>query len=109
MGREVVGDSGWETHVHPWLTQVNVWQIIPQYCKVMSLQLKKKKDIQCHLDSVTCHKHQMQGLSKHPLHSEKLNVQIYIDHDISLNMAILTLLSFSRLVQDTITSDITML
>ena len=43
MGREAVGDSGWETHVHPWLTQVNVWQILLQYCKVMSLQFKKKK------------------------------------------------------------------
>ena len=28
------------THVHPWLIQVNVWQKPPQYCKVISLQLK---------------------------------------------------------------------
>ena len=26
------GGSGWGTHVHPWLTHVNVWQK-PQYCK----------------------------------------------------------------------------
>ena len=26
MEREVGGDSGWGTHVHPWLIQVNVWQ-----------------------------------------------------------------------------------
>ena len=26
MGREVGGDSGWGTHVHPWLIHVNVWQ-----------------------------------------------------------------------------------
>ena len=51
----------------------------------------------------------MQGLSKHPLHSEKLSVKIYIDHNIPLNTATPTLLSFSRLVQDTVTSDITML
>ena len=29
------------THVHPWLTHVNVWQKPLQYCKVISLQLKK--------------------------------------------------------------------
>ena len=34
--------SGWGTHVHPWLVHVNVWQKPPQYCKVTSLQLKKK-------------------------------------------------------------------
>jgi len=32
--------SGWRTHVHPWLIHVNVWQKPPQYCKVISLQLK---------------------------------------------------------------------
>ena len=31
---------GWGTHVHPWLTLVNVWQKPSQYCKVISLQLK---------------------------------------------------------------------
>ena len=35
--------SGWGTHVHPWLIHVNVWQKPPQYCKVISLQLKLKK------------------------------------------------------------------
>ena len=40
MGREVGGGSGWRTHVHPWLIHVNVWQKTPQYCKVISLQLK---------------------------------------------------------------------
>ena len=34
------GCSGWGTHVHPWLIHVNVWQKPPQYCKVISLQLK---------------------------------------------------------------------
>ena len=29
-----------ETHVHTWLTHVSVWQKPPQYCKVISLQLK---------------------------------------------------------------------
>ena len=37
------GGSGWGTHVHPWLIHVNVWQKPPQYCKVISLQLKKKR------------------------------------------------------------------
>ena len=40
-GREVGGgfqDKG--THVHPWLIHVNVWQKPPQYCEVISLQLK---------------------------------------------------------------------
>ena len=36
-GREVQ-DAG--THVHPWLIHVNVWQKSPQYCKVISFQLK---------------------------------------------------------------------
>ena len=30
----------WGTHVHPWLIHVIVWQNPPQYCKVISLQLK---------------------------------------------------------------------
>ena len=42
MGREVGGGSGWGTHGHPWQIHVNVWQKPPQYCKVISLQLKKK-------------------------------------------------------------------
>ena len=37
------GVSGWGTHVNPWLIHVNVWQKPLQYCKVISLQLKKKK------------------------------------------------------------------
>ena len=37
------GGSGWGTHVYPWLIHVNVCQKPPQYCKVISLQLKKKK------------------------------------------------------------------
>ena len=37
------GGSGWGTHVHPWLIHVNVWQKPIQYCKVISLQLKKNK------------------------------------------------------------------
>ena len=47
MGREVGGGSGWGTHVHPWLIHVNVWQKPPQYCNVISLQLKYilKKDL----------------------------------------------------------------
>ena len=43
MGGRWEGGSGWGTHVHPWLIHVNVWQKPPQYCKVISLQLKKKK------------------------------------------------------------------
>ena len=35
--------SGWGTHVNPWLIHFNVWQNPPQYCKVISLQLIKKK------------------------------------------------------------------
>ena len=49
------GESGWGTHVNPWLIHVNVWQKPLQYCKVISLQLikingkktlKKKKSVQ---------------------------------------------------------------
>ena len=39
-GRRWEGGSGWGTHVHPWLIQVNVWQKPLQYCKVISLQFK---------------------------------------------------------------------
>ena len=28
------------TYVHPWLIHISVWQKLPQYCKVISLQLK---------------------------------------------------------------------
>ena len=34
------GDSGWATHVHSWLIHDNAWQKPPQYCKVISHQLK---------------------------------------------------------------------
>ena len=34
------GDSEWGARVHPWLIHVDVWQKPPQYCKVISLQLK---------------------------------------------------------------------
>ena len=37
-GGRGVQDGG--THVHSWLIHVNVWQKPPQYCKVISLQLK---------------------------------------------------------------------
>ena len=37
------GGSGWGIHVYPWLIHINVWQKPLQYCKVMSLQLIKKK------------------------------------------------------------------
>ena len=29
-----------KTHAHPWLIHVDVWQKLPQYCKVISLQLQ---------------------------------------------------------------------
>ena len=37
------GNGAWDggTHVHLWLIHVDVWQKPPQYCKVISLQLKK--------------------------------------------------------------------
>ena len=37
---------GWGIHVNPWLIHVNVWQKPLQYCKVISLQLIKKKKSQ---------------------------------------------------------------
>jgi len=41
IGREVGGRFRMgETHVHPWLIHADVWQKSPQYCKVISLQLK---------------------------------------------------------------------
>ena len=37
------GVLGWGIHVNPWLIHVNIWQNPLQYCKVISLQLIKKK------------------------------------------------------------------
>ena len=37
-GRRGVQDGG--TYIHPWLIHMDVWQKPPQYCKVISLQLK---------------------------------------------------------------------
>ena len=45
------GDSGRGTHVYPWLIHVNVWQKPLQYCKVISLQFKKKKSEQQKIDA----------------------------------------------------------
>ena len=38
MGRRWEGGSGWETHVHPWLIHVNVWQ-------KTNLKIRKKKKL----------------------------------------------------------------
>ena len=38
------GGSWWGIHIHPCLIHVTVWQKPPQYCKVISLQLIKKKN-----------------------------------------------------------------
>ena len=48
------GGSGWGTHGNPWLIHVNVWQKPLQYCKVISLQLIKKKQLQrqCEVENV---------------------------------------------------------
>ena len=42
QGGEEGGRGVWDggTHVHLWLIHVYVWQKPPQYCKVISLQLK---------------------------------------------------------------------
>ena len=40
VGWDGVVGSAWGTHVHPWLIHGNVWQKPPQYCKVISLQLR---------------------------------------------------------------------
>ena len=37
-GRRGVQDGG--THINPWPIHVNGWQKPPQYCKVISFQLK---------------------------------------------------------------------
>ena len=57
MGREVGGKVRMETHVHQRLIHVNVWQKPPQYCKVISLQLKKKKKKMNKQDKVILHIH----------------------------------------------------
>ena len=44
LGGRWEGGSGRGTHVHPWLIHVNVWEKPLQYCNVISLQLKKKKE-----------------------------------------------------------------
>ena len=41
VDREVGGGIGMGAHVNLWLIYVNVWQKPLQYCKVISLQLKK--------------------------------------------------------------------
>ena len=41
--RREVGGSVRMGHVHPWLIHVSIWQKPPQYCKVISLQLKFEK------------------------------------------------------------------
>ena len=46
------GGSGWGIHVHPRLIHVNVWQKPLQYCKVISLQLIKKKKTEKKSDCV---------------------------------------------------------
>ena len=42
-GERQEGALGWGIHVNPWLIHANVWQKPLQYCKVISLQLIKRK------------------------------------------------------------------
>ena len=51
------GGSGWGIHVYPWLIHVNVWQKPLHYCRVISLQLikKKKKIFKKYLKKPRCH------------------------------------------------------
>ena len=58
------GGSGWGIHVYPWMIHVNVWQKPLQYCKVISLQLIKKKD------TIKTEDHEA---------SERRNWQVYIN------------------------------
>ena len=39
-GERREGGLGWGSQVHPWLIHVIVWPKPPQYCKVISLQIK---------------------------------------------------------------------
>ena len=48
MEKEAGGELGWGIHLNPWLIHVNVWQKPLQYCKVISLQLIKKKRFRCY-------------------------------------------------------------
>ena len=59
------GDSGWGTHVNPWLIHVNVWQKPLQYCKVISLQLIKINEKKKTASDITEHpsSHQRQNNS----------------------------------------------
>ena len=65
MGR---GESGWGTHLNPWLIHVNVWQKPLQYCKVISLQLiktiGKKKRIEKRIKNYTHIKSTPAGLNR---------------------------------------------
>ena len=40
VGMEVGGEFRMVGHTHPWLIHVNVWRKPPQYCEVISFQLK---------------------------------------------------------------------
>ena len=75
------GESGWGTHVNPWLIHVNVQQKPLQYCKVISLQLikinektKKQKtkegDIYMHRVNSLCCTAEINNIIKH-LYSHK--------------------------------------
>ena len=58
------GGLGWGTHVNPWLIHFNVWQNPLQYCKVISLQLIKKKKKKRTFSSTTPWKHPFLGAQR---------------------------------------------
>ena len=70
MGRRWEGGSGWGTHVNPWLIHVNVWQKSLQYCKVISLQLIKKRKKDCQYQS---------NIEKIMLKKKKVQTSPYFD------------------------------
>ena len=48
LGKEVGGDSGWETRVHPWRIHVDVWQNQYNIVKFKNKIKFKKKRINVH-------------------------------------------------------------
>ena len=67
------GESGWGTHVNPWLIHFNVWQSPLQYCKVISLQLIKNKNKKIKNNKHTLKKKEIRNLFSLTIHLVSYN------------------------------------
>ena len=86
------GGSGWGTHVNPWLIHVNAWQKPLQYCKVISLQLRKLNGKRKKENVLLYFYMQITGIKKITFWAEEMNMEP--NHNTKITFSLMVLQRF---------------